>query len=237
MPFLEGASFEDVSSDQSLADMWSSLLGAAVTNYQARHAVYVDILKKLSSREASYLRELHSLIMKEEIYSDEDSGFDPDVWNSNDRQDQVDLFGTAFGERGREFLTMYRKEGVLAPPYEMLVNNLVGQCVRTDVIPLAFDLSFYQSEGWTNGIGGLFDRSKDFTDAIFNLVTLGLMEKFDAVAWHPRRHQLGRWAVRGTCSFGMLTSLGLDFMRACIRQQSKAPQRKKKGAHAKKPPS
>jgi hypothetical protein len=226
VPFLEGASFEDVGSDQSIADMWSSLLGAAVTGYQARHAVYVDILKKLSTKEASYFRSLHSLIMKEDIYQDD--GFDPDMWNSNDKQDQIDLFVSSFEREGGEILKMYR-EGEFIPtePYDQLMNSLMGHCIRTDVIPLAYDLGFYQSEGWTNGIGSPFKRSEDHIDAIFNLVTLGLMEKFDVAAWHPKRHQVGKWAIRGTCSFAILTSLGFDFMKACMREELKSPRGKK----------
>jgi hypothetical protein len=225
VPFLEGASFEDVESDQSVADMWSSLLGAAVTNYQARHAAYIDILKKLSTKEANYFRNLHSLIMKEAIYRDE--GFDPDLWNSNDKQDQMDLFVSSFGQEGSQILKMYR-DGDFVPttPYDQLMNNLVGHCVRTDVVPLSYDLGFYQSEGWTNGIGSPFKESQDHTEAIFNLITLGLMEKFDIAAWYPKRHQIGKWAVRGTCSFAILTSLGFDFMKACIRKE-KAPKAKK----------
>jgi hypothetical protein len=50
VPFLEAASFEDVSSEKSLADMWGSLLASAVTAYQARHVIYIDILKSFQLR-------------------------------------------------------------------------------------------------------------------------------------------------------------------------------------------
>jgi hypothetical protein len=231
VPILEGASFENVDADPSLADMWSSLLGAAVTNYQARHAVYVDVLKKLSTREASYLRKLHALLMKEEIYQDD--GFDPDLWNSNDKQDQIDWFASSIKEHGRQILATYRNESFIPDQYDELINEITKHGVRTDVIPIGFDLSFYQSEGWTNGIGGVIDRTKDDIEPILNLVTLGLMERFDIAAWYPKQHQVGKWAVRGTCSFAILTSLGFDFMKACIRKELKPSKRRK----SKKPAS
>jgi hypothetical protein len=233
VPFLEGASFEDVESDPAISDMWSSLLGSAVTAYQARYATYIDVLKKLSTKEASYLRSLHTLIMREEIYQDD--GFDPDMWNSNDKQDQMDLFASSFEKEGGQILKMYREGGFLpTEPYNQTMNSLVGQGIRTDMIPLAYDLGFYQSEGWTNGIGGLFAQSEGHVDAIFNLVTLGLMEKFDVAVWYPKRHQVGKWALRGTCSFAILTSLGFDFMKACMRDVQSLKDKKSRRASPRK---
>src|SRR5438874_2406769 len=52
VPFLEAASLEEDTKDATISDMWASLFANAVTSYQSRHAVYVDILKKLSSEDA-----------------------------------------------------------------------------------------------------------------------------------------------------------------------------------------
>jgi hypothetical protein len=145
------------------------------SSYQARHMTYIDVLKKLSTREANYLRGLHARLMKEQLYQDD--GFDPDLWNSNDKQDQVDLFVSSLEREGGRILKLYRDEGFIpTTPCDERMNSLVGHCVRTDMISLAYDLGFYQSEGWTNGIGSPFEQSKVHIDAIFNLVTLGLME-------------------------------------------------------------
>jgi hypothetical protein len=223
VPFLEAASFEDVESDGTLADMWSALFASAVSSYQARHVVYIDILKKLSSRDAEFITGLRDAIMSEEIYADE--GFDPDLWNINDKQDQVEHFAVSFAKNGKAILNAYRTHGLLGPPTERdpfhrLMTGCVCTLVRSDVFPLAYDLGLYQREGWTNGTSSPFKDGIDL-DSIFNLVSLGLMEKFDVVAWHPKRHVKGIWAARATASFAILTTLGLDFMKACIPKKSR----------------
>jgi hypothetical protein len=172
--------------------------------------------------------------MKEDIYDDE---FDPDLWNSNDKQDQTEMFNTSFVEHGDRLLDLYKKEGpfLLDSRFDTVMNLCVRHCARTDIVPVSFDLSFYQEEGWTNGLGNQFRQSKNDVASIFNLFALGLMEKFEIVAWYPRPHQKGSWAVRATCSFAVLTSLGFDFMRACLREKvrgSPNPGKKKTSKNA-----
>src|SRR5262249_39802577 len=148
-------------------------------------------------------------------------GFDPDLWNANDKQNQVEAFVGDFNEHGSEIVRIYRTRGFVTTPesFTRLVNRCAQYCVRTDIIPLSFDLTLYHEEGWSNGVASPFKRSEKSVDTIFNLVALGLMEKFDVVAWYPKPHVEGdaSWSARATCSFAVLTSLGMDFMRACIR--------------------
>lgn len=228
VPFLEAASFEDVTQSSAIPDMWASLFASAVTSYQARHALYIDILKKLSSQDALYIRKLHKKLMKEQIYRDD--GFDPDMWNGSDKQDQIESFQEAFREQGRLIVDIYRRRGfVIRPnPFDARMQKCVSYSSRTDIIPLQFDLGLYQPEGWTNGTSSPFKNSIKDVDVIFNLVSLGLMEKFEVFSWYPRPHVPGDWAARATCSFAVLTSLGFDFMKTCSRDKVPRRQSRKK---------
>src|SRR5258707_10557967 len=78
VPFMEAASLENVEGDPTVTDMWASLFAASVTRYQARHAVYVDILKKLSSADARFVKNLSVQMGTDYLYSDRD--FDADLW-------------------------------------------------------------------------------------------------------------------------------------------------------------
>ncbi len=57
VPFLEKASLEDWASE--LRDAWANLLFRAATKYDTKLNVYVDILSKISAREAQFLQRVY----------------------------------------------------------------------------------------------------------------------------------------------------------------------------------
>jgi Abortive infection alpha len=218
VPFLEAASLEEETKNNTISDMWAALLANAVTSYQARHAVYVDVLKKLSSSDATYLRSLHKRLVKSDLHTDE--GFDPDLWNVLDKQEIKENFQEAFQLRGKAILDRYRDEGFLGN--EEHDTALIRECAeistgRADFVPLAFDIGYFTEGEWTNGHSSPFEISTGSLECVSTLHTLGIFEKFECVAWYPRPRETGIWAVRATASFALITSMGFDFLRSCAR--------------------
>jgi hypothetical protein len=222
IPFLEAASFEDTETDDTLSDMWSALFASAVTSYQARYAAYIDILKKLSSHDAEYIKKFYAKLVREDMYAD--TGFDPDLWNVNDKQEFVEEFENTFRTNGEKILQHFRAVGFPSgiERYESLINDCAQlSSWRLDITPMVFDLSFYNKEDKTNSTTGPFRSAHKKIDPTINLITLGLMEKFEVVSWYPQRHRKGREAVRVTASVAILNTRGFEFMKACLRKPKK----------------
>lgn len=55
VPFCEDASLEDAEADDTISDLWSNLLISACNNTDARHHLYLRILKEITRREAELL--------------------------------------------------------------------------------------------------------------------------------------------------------------------------------------
>jgi hypothetical protein len=58
LPFCEAASIEEADSDESLADLWSNILLSAQDHFDARHLLYLRILKEITRLEATLLTDL-----------------------------------------------------------------------------------------------------------------------------------------------------------------------------------
>jgi hypothetical protein len=218
VPFLESASLEEDATSGILSDMWASLFASAVSSYQARHAVYVDVLKKLSSKDARFIRSLNRKMRAGRTYWEE--RFDADLCNVNDKQETAELFDESFQNIGKKFLVEHTKDRFFGG-FEKDLKNCTGWGWRVDIIPLIYDVSFYNRDGLDSATSGPFSKKK-IGDTASNLVALNLMERFDVVSWVPAKPKGGKKAVRATCSYIMLTSLGFDFIDACLKDENVA---------------
>jgi hypothetical protein len=223
VPFLEAASLEEETEDPTISDMWAALFANSVTSYQARHAVYIDILKKLSSNDAAYLKALHDKMIKDDVCGDD--GFDPDIWNVLDKQDTISSFQQMLLERGKNILDDYKKNGFFSADEK--AKQIIRACtdyssVRADFIPLVYDIALFNTREWQNSSSSPFDTPAPHIEIVSNLCALNILEKFECVAWYPRPHKEGFWAIRVTASLAFATSIGFDFMKACTRPLTKA---------------
>jgi hypothetical protein len=50
VPFLEKASLEESGPDKTILDMWAHLLTSAISSYQSRQILYIDVLSKLPAK-------------------------------------------------------------------------------------------------------------------------------------------------------------------------------------------
>jgi hypothetical protein len=228
VPFIESASLEDVEKEPILADMWASLFSAAVTRYQARHAVYVDVLKKLSSFDAHFIQRLNRNMQKKDIYSE--PLFDPDLWNANDKREAGEFLRKKFHAR-EPILHKWIAGGSLYSAKK--VNALVRECVadiswRVDLIPLVYDVAFYKGNSLRTGVVDLLEKEQ-VVDGINGLAALGLMEKFDlsVLVSPPVRAPTQDAEVRIMCSFAILSSLGYDFIQTCSSSRERRRKSKK----------
>ncbi len=217
IPFLEAASLEDTEKEKTLVDMWASLFASAVTSYSARQAIYIDVLKKLSSEDAKFILGLYRSMKRVEHYWEE--GFNPSLWNVNDKQDVAETFRTQFYELGWGLRDEIEKRGIFTPEIEKSIERCIHLSAwRVDFIPLLYDVSVYEAaEGYSGSTSGPIDRDSVGIDSVDNIVSLGLMERFEFSIWYPQRPIKSEWGVRATCSFACLTSLGFDFMNSCLK--------------------
>jgi hypothetical protein len=217
VPFIEGASLEDDVKDEKLSDMWANLLASAVTKYESRYTLYVDLLKKLSSDDAKCLSKLRSIISKESIYSDD--GFDPDLWNVGDREAAISYTSEIFEKKKRHILKDFTSKGLYLAGggYEHSILSVLRDTgTRADIIPIYYDISFFYDRKDTNGASGPISRKDIEIDGLLNLASFQLLEKFSSGVTitddvDPRRS--ARISVAWVC----LNSLGFDFIKACHR--------------------
>jgi Abortive infection alpha len=218
VPFLEAASLEEDVRNETISDMWAGLFATAVTAYTARHATYVDILKKLSSEDAAYLNSIYKKMMADGLCGDD--GFDPDIWNVLDKQEAAENFEAGIRERGKQILDRYKKHGVPLGDEDdderAITECAITAAARPDFVPVLFDLGYFNTEEWINGISSLFESSRSHLDSISNLCALNIFEKFECMVWYPRPHKEGVWAIRVVASFTFMTSFGFGFMKACV---------------------
>jgi hypothetical protein len=84
VPFLDAASLEEGGSKDKLTDLWASLLASAVTTTDARHYLFIERLRALSTDDAKYISKFVKFLLLEKdrnVNQFRDSQFDPDSWN------------------------------------------------------------------------------------------------------------------------------------------------------------
>jgi hypothetical protein len=215
VPFLESASLEDVDQDETLSKMWSALFISAATAYQARHAVYVDVLKKLSVSDAEFVASLYEKIKRNDSYWD-DEPFDADLANVNDKQDVIHLFEERFAKFAAKLLDDPNSIERFAVADQLSLEKCFeAPSWRVDIVPLRYDLSLYNCGELDAATTAPFRLHRKNLDTIANLAAFNLMERVEIVSWYPIRSPREAFAIRATCSFALLTSLGFDFVISC----------------------
>jgi hypothetical protein len=226
VPFLEGASLEGEEKDDSVSDMWASLLASAVTKYESRYTIYIDLLKKLSTDDAQCLSNLRSMISKEDIFSDD--GFDPDLWNVGDKESAITYTSQNFEKTKEHILKDFSPRGlsISARGYEASILKVLNDAgSRADIIPVYYDIGFYYDGEWLNGSTSPVFRKDIEVGNLLNIVSFQLLEKFSSsvkITDGADCKKSARISVAWVC----LTSLGFDFIKAC--HISKSPRKKSK---------
>jgi hypothetical protein len=146
----------------------------------------------------------------------EDTDIDVDLWNIGDCEEVMESTKASLVKRKEQLLKEFNEEGLTIPMvrYEALVRRaLRSNSRREDIIPVYFDLSFYYNKENLNGISGPLQKGFEL-ESVMNLVGFKLLEKFTVSARLVDGVDL-RKEVRATVVWVCLTSLGLDFIRAC----------------------
>jgi hypothetical protein len=221
VPFLEGASLEEGPNTSRLIDMWAMLLVSAIARFDSNQNLYIDVLRKLSSRDARGLQALYDRFSQDNIFCDE--GFDPDSWNLGDiDQVRTDLnfFVSKFC---LEALTYFTKDGLsmafsLGQRLERRLSRAIKHLSsRVDIVPVGYSIKFYYADECLNGCSGLLRVKEMQPDSIQACIHLKLFERFEAsTSLHDPDDQSK--VVRMNMSFICLSSTGFGLMRACCRK-------------------
>jgi Abortive infection alpha len=217
VPFLEKASLEDWKDNKAVIDMWAHLLTSAISGYQSRQILYIDILGKLSSADAKLLSLMHKRIRSESLYDEED--IDVDLWNIGDCEEVTETTRLRLEKKKDALLKDFGPQGLSAPIFaSRLHERLIKRASRSsswreDIVPVYFDLNFYYDKESLNGMSGPLEKGF-YLDSIMNLVGFKLLERFTVSARLLDAIDL-RKELRATVVWICLTSLGLDFIRAC----------------------
>lgn len=201
--------------------MWASLFASAVSDYQARHAVYIDILKKLSSNNAMFLLRLRRRMDKSATYADVYES--PDLWNSVDKRDAAAALKEKFALIAPQLLDWQESAASRTDPVDgLIIGCLADISWRADIIPLAFDLAFHRGtvRSVTNSIA-----KNSVANNVASLIAIGVMEKFEISASPDARKKV---RTEITCSVAILNSLGFDFIATCLPSHS-LKKRKQRG--------
>jgi hypothetical protein len=227
VPFLEAASLEDTARGAAITDMWASLLASTIDKHQSRHTAYIDVLRRLSPKEAKFLLRTYKMITEAD-YLDED--FDPDLSNVGDKRAIREDFGFGFEKSAatilkRDLQARFEWMKVAEEQIKSIVKDI---CYRVDLFPILYEVGIYEGRELTGAVTG--PLGKVGLDVAANLTVLGLMDRFEVEAQYPSRAKSGK-VVRGAVSFVVVTSLGFDFMKTCCSTRTRRDVERTKHKH------
>jgi len=220
VPFLEQASLEELGNDKTVLDMWANLLASA-SHYQSRQVLFIDLLGKLSTADARMIKLIYSRIRKEDWYTET---ADVDLWDIEECHIISENAAERLERRGDVLLNAFNDKVMICPPstFDGLIRRACKPGVgREDMLPAYYHIRFIYGDDIVGDWNGALRKDVSLESSM-SLVGFKILEKFTStvrlVDSLDRRKQ-----VRATVMWICLTSLGLDFIRAChvpARKQS-----------------
>src|SRR5215204_3690056 len=125
--------------------MWANLLASAVSHYQSRQVLFIDLLGKLSTADARMIKLIYSRIRKEDWYTET---ADVDLWNIEECHIISENAAERLERRGDVLLNAFNDKVMICPPstfdgLEELVSRASGArtcCRRTTIFALYMEM-------------------------------------------------------------------------------------------------
>lgn len=218
VPFLEGASLEDIEKPSQLVDMWASLLTSRIRKEDARSILYISVIRAISSTEAADINRFAKSLVKDKnnnLFMDE--GFDPDSWNITDFDEFSEYLSLDINQREIHFSQNSQQPATytLDPDPEHLLRKFIKRWVfpREDMFCDRFGWEYFHGG---ESYGGFHETIKHRTlgaGTIDSLYALGAIERKVAnirIVVPNTPNSFLKLYVR-TCA---LKTFGLDFIRS-----------------------
>lgn len=220
VPFLDASSLEEDVPSGKLSDLWASLLTSAVNASEAKHNLFIERLRSLSTLEANEISKLvrHLLKETEPNYNQFlDAEFEPDGWN-------IDMF-EEFRFHIRQHIESttfnfsqhrdYRYS--ITPEPALFIKRFVKKWPksRQDFFVDYYSWNLFNEDGFYGGASDNYSLNSKFLSqaTIDTLVALGLITR-EVQTFRVKIPRTDGYELRFDLRLGALTTLGLQFLRA-----------------------